>query len=56
MLIDIKDYTNSVEHLFKDLKKFEILNTKPTITRMKSLQSYIRTLLQRNEIKKAALI
>ena len=53
VLLDIKDYTNSVEHLFKDPKKFQILDTDPIVTRMKSLQSYLRTLLQRNEITKA---
>ena len=53
VIFDIKDYTNSVEHLFKDPKRFQILDTDPTITRIKSLQSYLRTLLQRNEITKA---
>ena len=52
VLFDTKDYTNSVEHLFKDPKRFQILDTDPTITRMKSLQSYLRTLLQKNEITK----
>ena len=32
--------------------KFQILDTDPTVTRMKSLQSYLRTLLKRNEITK----
>ena len=45
--------TNSVEHLLRDPKKFQILETDPTITRMKSLQSYLRKLLLRNEIRKA---
>ena len=31
-LLDIKDYSNSVEHLFKDPKKFLILDTDPTVT------------------------
>ena len=53
VLLDIKDYSNSVEHLFKDPIKFQILDTDPTVTRMKSLQSYLRTLLKRNEITKA---
>ena len=52
VLFDIKDYINSVEHLFKDPKKSQILHTNPTIARMKSLQSYLRTLLLRNEITK----
>ena len=53
VLFDIKDYTNSVEHLFKDAKKFQVLDTDPTMTRIKSLQHYLRTLLQRTEITKA---
>ena len=53
VLLDVKDYSNSVEHLFKDPKKIQILDTDPTVTRLKSLQSYLRTLLKRNEITKA---
>ena len=47
VLLDIKDYSNSVEHLFKDPKKFQVLDTDPTVTLMKSLQSYLRTLLKK---------
>ena len=43
VLLDIKDYFDYVEHLYKDPKKFQILDTDPTVTRMKSLQSYLRT-------------
>ena len=32
VLFDIKDLTDSVEYLFKDQKKFQILDTDPTIT------------------------
>ena len=32
VLFVIKGYTNSVEHLFKDPKKFQILDVDPTIT------------------------
>ena len=32
VLLDIKDYSNSVVHLFKDPKKFQILDTDPTVT------------------------
>ena len=46
VLTDIKVYTFSVEHLFKDTKKFRILDTDPTIRQMKFLQSYLRTLLK----------
>ena len=61
VLLDIKDYSNSVEHLFKDPKKFQIVDTDPTVTQMQyptvtqmqSLQSYIITLLKRNDITKA---
>ena len=37
VLFEIKDYTDSVVHLFKGRKNFQILDTNPTITRMKSL-------------------
>ena len=43
VLLDIKGYFDYVEHLYKDPKKFQILDTDPTVTRMKSLQSYLRT-------------
>ena len=39
--------------MFKDAKKFQILEKDPTITQIKSLQSYLTTLLKRNEITKA---
>ena len=52
VLLDIKYYSNSVEHVFKNPKKFKILDTDPTVTRMKSVQSYLRALLKRNEITK----
>ena len=32
VLLDIKDYSNSVEHLFKDRKKFQILDKDHTVT------------------------
>ena len=32
VLFDIKGYANSVEHLLKDPKEFQILETDPTIT------------------------
>ena len=37
VLFEIKDYTDSVVHLFKGRKNFQILDTNPTTTRMKSL-------------------
>ena len=52
VLFNIRNYINSVDHLFKDPKKFQILHTNPTITRMKSLQGYLRTQLQKSEIAK----
>ena len=52
MLLNNKDYTISVGNLFKDTKKFKSLESDPTITRMKTLQSYLSTLHKRNELTK----
>ena len=53
MYLFIKDYTNFVEHVVKDPKKFRIFYNNPAITQIKSSQSYVRTFLQKNENKKA---
>ena len=47
-----KDYTTFIRNLFKDTKKFKIIESESTITRMKTLQSYLRTLHKRNELTK----
>ena len=50
VLVNSKDYTKSVGSLFKDTKKFKSLKIDPTITRKKTLQSYLSTLHKRNEL------
>ena len=52
MLLNNKDYTTSVGSLFKDTKKFRSLESDPTITPMKTLQSYLSTLHKQNELTK----
>ena len=49
---DFENYSNSVEHLLKDSKNFQNLDIDPKITRMKSLQSYLKALQQTNKITK----
>ena len=53
VLLHNKDHSDSAEHLFKYPKKFQLIDTDPTVTQMKSQQSCLRTLLKRNEITKA---
>ena len=52
MLLNNKDYTASVGNLLKDTRKFKSLESDPTITRMKTLQSYLNTLHKWNELTK----
>ena len=52
VLLNNKDYTTSVGNLIKDTKKFKSFESDPTITRMKTLQSYLSTLHKRNELTK----
>ena len=52
VLLNNKDYTTSVGNLFKDTRKFKSVESDPTITQMKTLQSYLNTLHKRNELTK----
>ena len=52
VLINNKDYTTSVGNPFKDTKKLKSLGSDPTITQMKTLQSYLSTLHKRNDLIK----
>ena len=54
VIMDIKDYKDSMHALFSDRSKFRILNDDPTNTRFASLQQYVRTLKKRNEISEEA--
>ena len=53
VLLDDQDYVNSVEQLFKDQTEFKILAKDPTITRMATIQNYLRNLCNEREISKA---
>ena len=53
VLLDDQDYVNSVEQLFKDQIEFKILAKDPTITRMATIQNYLRNLCNEREISKA---
>ena len=50
VIMDIKDYKDSIHQLFADRRKFRILSDDPTNTRFTSLQSYIQKLKSRKEI------
>ena len=53
VLSNKENYTNSMENLFSDKTKFKQLDSDPTITRLSSLQSYLRKLKNNNEITEA---
>ena len=53
VILDIKDYNDSMNQLFGDRSKFKILESDPTDTRFATLQKYIRTLRKRGEINEA---
>ena len=42
MFVHNQDYVNSVEQLFKDQRKSKILDKDLTITRMKTLENYLK--------------
>ena len=48
--MDIKDYKESMNHLFADRQKFRILKEDPTNTRFATIQKYVQSLKKRNEI------
>ena len=49
VLLNKEDYTNSMENLFTNKTKFKQLDSDPTITRLSSLESYLRKLKNINE-------
>ena len=53
VLSNEENYTNSMENLFSDKAKFKQLDSDTTITRLSSLQSYLRKLKSNNEITEA---
>ena len=50
VLLNKNDYTAFARNLFKDNRKFKTLESDPTITQTKTLQSYLNTLHKRNEL------
>ena len=50
VIMDIKDYKDSIHQLFADRRKFRILSEDPTNTRFTSLQKYVQKLKSRKEI------
>ena len=50
VLLNKEDYTNSMENLFTNETKFKQLDSDPAITRLSSLESYLRKLKNINEI------
>ena len=52
VLIDVVDYKKQMDELFSDSNKFKHIDSDPTNTRLKTVQSYLSTLLSRNEITK----
>ena len=43
VVMDKEDYRNSLEQLFSDRTKFRVLKEDPTNTRLKSLQTFLRS-------------
>ena len=52
VLMDKNDYIHTVEKFFGDSNKFKLITDDPTITRMKSLQNYLRKIYNRGELTK----
>ena len=50
VLIKKSDYKQSMERLFSDQRKFEVLNEDPTIRNLRTVQNYLNTLCNRGEI------
>ena len=50
VLLSKDTYNNTVERIFKDKTKFKLLNHDPTLTNLKTIQSYLKTMLKRGEI------
>ena len=50
VLIKKTDYYSSLDRLFCDKSKFQVLENDPTLTNHKTIQTYIQTLFKRGEI------
>ena len=51
VLINRNGYNNSLEKLFNDTSKFQLLDLEPTIRNLSTVQSYLNTLYNRQEIQ-----
>ena len=49
-LVNRNDYNNSLENLFNDTSKFQLLDVDRTIRNLSTVQSYLNTLYNRQEI------
>ena len=50
VLINKTDYYQSLERLFGDRKKFQVLDHDPTLTNLVTIRNYIQTIYKRGEI------
>ena len=50
VLVNHEDYIKSLQRIFDDTSKFKKIEKDPTITRLKTVQNYLKTLCQRGEI------
>ena len=50
MLVNHGDYVSSMQRIFDNASKFKKIEEDPTITRLTTVQSYLKTLCKRGEI------
>ena len=50
MLVDHRDYVKSMQGIFDDASKFKKIEKDPTITRLTTVQNFLKTLCKRNKI------
>ena len=55
VLINKTDYYQSLERLFGDRKKFQILDHDPTLTNLATIRNYIQTIYKRGEISETEM-
>ena len=55
VFVSNSDYYQSLESLFSDKSKFRLIDEDPTLTQLSSLQRYLRTLFNRDEISEDQL-
>ena len=50
VLVDHRDYVNSMQGIFDEASKFKKIEKDPTITRLTTVQNFLKTLCKRGEI------